>query len=224
MAAALTTSVVMEEPGKVTRTGGASGMAVATLDGSAPPGWVVGSFTDAGVPCVGVDDFRALRWSKLLLNMLGAPISAIVDCDMRTIAEHPGLFRLEQLALREAGRVMDAQDIRTIELPGYRIRAARILMRLPRFLAQRLIGPRMVRSRGGRAPGMRVDMARNRSEVAWFNGAVADAGNRLGVRTPVNSALTALTLDLVANPDRREVFRGHPEALIAWMRAHGVRI
>ena len=143
---------------------------------------------------------------------------------MHTIVEQPELFRLEQLAFREAGRVIDALHVRTIDLPGYRVRAARVLMRLPRPAAQRLIGSRMLRSRGGRAPGMQADMRRNRSEVAWFNGAIAAAGARLGVRTPVNSALTDLTLELVAHPDRREAFRGRPEALIAWARSRGVHI
>jgi hypothetical protein len=65
---------------------------------------------------------------------------------------------------------------------------------------------------------MRADMQRGRSEIADFNGAVARAGERLGVPTPVNRALTALTEDLAAHPGLRESFRGNPKGLVAWIQ------
>jgi 2-dehydropantoate 2-reductase len=224
IAGALTTSVVMDEPGIVTMTSQNGGMGLASLDGSAVPGWVAGFIDDAGVTTALFDDYRELRWSKLLLNMLFAATSAILDMKLAAIVGDVHVFRLEQLAFREAVRVMNRLRIRTVDLPGYKVRLACLAMRLPRSLAWRILGPRMVAARGGRSPGMRWEMHRGRSEVGWFNGAVARAGAVARVPTPVNAALTELTLELASHADRRDAFRQRPEALIAWMRARGIRI
>jgi 2-dehydropantoate 2-reductase len=220
IAATLTVSAGMEEPGVITRYSRAGGVALATMDGSPVPRWVVTMFAATGLPAAVVDDYRALRWSKLLLNMIGAATTAILDVDIGEVMADPRLFRLEQLAFREAERVMRAQGVRTVNLPGYRVPLAAALMRLPRPLAQRLLGRRIAAARSGRSPGMRADIYRGKTEVAAFNGAIVDAGSRLGIAAPVNRALTELTLEVAADPQRREVFRGEPSALLSYVELH----
>src|SRR5947209_7320584 len=141
--------------------------------------------------------------------MLGASVTAILDIDVQDLVTDPQLFRLEQLAFREAGRVMDAQGIKTVALPGYPVPLGRVVMRLPRPLAQRLIGPRMSRARGGHSPGMRGDLKRGKTEIDSYNGAIARAAYVLGLRAPVNAALTSLTHELAQDPGRRQAFRGN---------------
>jgi 2-dehydropantoate 2-reductase len=221
---ALTVSAGITAPGIVDRYSEGGGVALATMDGSPVPPWLVETFAATGLPTTVCEDYRSLRWSKLLLNMLGAPISAILDVDLRTIVTNPHLFRLEQRAVREAGQVMDAQHIATVPLPGYPVPLARAVMRLPSLLAQFALGPRLASARGGHSPTMRADLWRNKSEVLWFNGAVAAAARHLGRRAPVNAALTELVELLADQPERRHQFRGKPDALMAWMREHGVRI
>lgn len=223
LAGTITFSVGMDEPGIVTRFGPRGGLGLATMDGSSVPEWIVQAFGETGLPTAVVDDYRSLRWSKLTLNMLGAAASAILDIDLPQLVTDPALFRLEQLAVREAGRVMDAQQIRTVRLPGYPVPLLRLAMRFPRPLAQRLIAPRLTQSRRGRSPGARADMARDKSEIPILNGAVAEAAARLGLPAPVNAAFSDLTQELLVDPERREWFRGHPERLIASMRERGVR-
>jgi hypothetical protein len=48
-----------------------------------------------------------------------------------------------------------------------------------------------------------------------MNGAVARAGGRVGVATPVNARLAVLVDEVTADPQRRAWFRGHPERLLA---------
>jgi 2-dehydropantoate 2-reductase len=171
-----------------------------------------------------VVDYRSLRWSKLLLNMLGAATSAILDMDMAELAANPDLFRLEQLAIREAGRVMDARKIRTVSLPGYPVPLLRLAMRWPRLLAQRAVARRLAGARRGRSPTARADIERGRSEIPFLNGAVAAAAGRLGLRAPVNAALTELVEELLIHPELRAQFRGRPERLLEYMRGRGVRV
>lgn len=220
----LTVSCGMEEPGVITRYSKGGGVALSSMTHKPVPAWIVQMFTRTALPTALIPDYRALRWSKLLLNMLAAATSAILDSDIDLVIGDPRVFRLEQLAFREAGRVMDAQGIQTVRLPSYPVPLARLLMRLPPALARATLGRRLVSARGGRSPGMRNDMARGKSEIGSFNGAVVEAGRRLGIPTPVNRFLTSLTLDLVENPRLRPAFQANPDALVAVARERGIRI
>lgn len=220
----LTVRPGMDHPGAITRYSQSGGIALASMNGSPVPLWIVDAFRATGLPTILVNDYRSLRWSKLLLNMLGAATTAILDIDVPELVKDPQLFRLEQLAFREAGRVMDAQGIRAVALPGYPVPAARTVMRLPRSLARRLIGPRMGRARGGHSPGMRADLQRGKTEIDSYNGAIARTALSLGMPTPVNAALTSLTHELTQHPDRRAVYHHNTVAFLTYMRSCGVRV
>lgn len=224
LAGTLTVRPGMDQPGVITRYSQSGGVALASMTASPPPAWIVEAFRATGLPTVVVDDYRSLRWSKLLLNMLGAATTAILDIEVQELVSDPQLFRLEQLAFREAGRVMDAQGIKTVALPGYPVPLGRAVMRLPRVLAQRLIGPRMSRARGGHSPGMRADLKRGRTEIESYNGEIARTARALGVPAPVNTALTMLTLELAQDLERRDWFHGNKHAFIAYLGAHGIRV
>jgi 2-dehydropantoate 2-reductase len=224
LAGSLTVSCGMETPGVVIRYSRAGGVALATMTGSGVPDWIAGGFVATGLPAVTIEDYRSLRWSKLLLNMLGAATTAILDMDVADVMADRQLFRAEQLAFREAGRVIDAQGIRTVDLPGYRVRSARTFMRTPGPLAQRLVGAQVAKSRSGRSPGARSDMRRGRSELDTFNGTIAAGGRTSGVATPVNEALGDLAAALAGNETTREQYRGRPEALLVYLRERGVML
>jgi 2-dehydropantoate 2-reductase len=224
MAGTLTSSVSMVEPGLVERQSRSGGMALATLSGVAPPDWIVGMFRETGLPVGIVTDFRALRWSKLLLNMLGAGTSAALDADLTTIVSHQRLFRIEQLAVREAGRVMDHLSIATVDLPGYPSRLLRLAMRLPRRLAQVAVGRALIASRGGRSPSMRADLRRGRTESSFLYGAVACAGHQVGVVTPICTALDLLLTRLAGDEESRAALRANPTAVLDALRDLGARV
>ncbi|MDQ2745005.1 MAG: 2-dehydropantoate 2-reductase [Chloroflexota bacterium] len=220
----LTVSAGMEQPGSITRYSHAGGLALSTMDGRSVPSWLVELLSATGLPTITVADYRSLRWSKLLLNMLGAATSAILDMDIGSIMSDRRLFRIEQLAFREATRLMRAEGIGAAGLPGYAVPQARLAMRLPRSLAQATLGRRIAQARGGRSPGMRADMMRGKTEIAAFNGAAVQAGRQHHIPTPVNAALTDLVLDLATHPERRDQYRDHPEALVAYLGSRGVRV
>lgn len=217
--ATLTVSAGMEAPGIVTRYSRSGGVALSSMSGRPVPPWILRAFEATGLPLLWVPDGRSLRWSKLLLNMLGAPASAILDTDIGGLMNDSRIFDIERRAFLEAATVMDAAGIKAVSLPGYPVPLARLAMRLPAPLAQPTLGRRIASARGGRSPGMRADMQRGRSEIAAFNGAVARDGERLGVATPVNRALAELVGELIAHPEQREAFRGKPDRLVEWVQA-----
>jgi 2-dehydropantoate 2-reductase len=221
LAGTLTAAVDMTAPGDVTRRG-RGGIALARVDGSTVPARIAALFQTAGFQTVTVDDWRALRWSKLLLNMVTAATSAILDMSTADIVSHARLFRIEQLAFREAGRVMVANGVQTISLPAYPVPLMRLAMRLPCPLAQRVLAPRIGGARRGGSPGTRGEIARGRSEIPYRNGAVANEALRLGLHAPVNAALTGIVGEILEHPERRDDFRGHPETLIRSLRERGV--
>lgn len=210
----LTVSEGMEEPGIITRYSRSGGIALSAMGRQPVPEWVLEIFAATGIPTVVVPGYRSLRWSKLLLNMLAAPTSAILDMDISQLMSDPRVFRLERAAFLEAAAVMDAAGIRAVRLPGYPVPLARLAMRLPTEIVRRTLGRRIALARGGRSPGMRGDLQRGKSEIAAFNGAIAREGDHLGVPTPVNHALASLLQELLAHPEARDKFRGKPETLL----------
>jgi 2-dehydropantoate 2-reductase len=160
------------------------------------------AFEDANLNPRLYADAEAMKWSKLLANLIANATSAILDMSPAEIFAHPGLFEIEMRALREALAVMDVLGLQVVDLPGLPTRAlAFTARRLPLGLSRPLLARFVGRGRGGKMPSLHIDLhtGRGRSEVGWLNGAVARHGERLGVATPVNRALTETLEELINN-------------------------
>lgn len=179
-------------------------------------------FERAGLPVLRCADARQMKWSKLLLNILGNATSAILATEPGAIFADPMLFRLERQAFIEALVVMAAQGLTPQGLPGFNIPLLCQAMRLPEWLSRRLVGPRVARGRGDKHPSLWLDLdsQRGQAEIDWLNGAVARAAEPLGIPTPVNQALTRLVRELAANPAKRAEYAGHPKALLSAIYGH----
>lgn len=156
----------------------------------------------------------AMKWSKLLTNLLTNASCAILDLSPAEVMAHPGLFALEMRQLREALAVMRALGLPVVDLPGTPVRALALSAQLPAALARPLMVRSVGRGRGGKMPSLHIDLhaGKGRSEVDWLNGAVLRAGARLGVPTPVNKFLNETLLGLVTrriadNPFKRDPAR-----------------
>ncbi len=163
-------------------------------------------------------DWRALKWSKLLLNMLGNAVSAILDWPPAQVFGDPRTFALEWRAWQEALDVIRAQGLEVVALPGYPLPwLVRLLPRLPRPLLQPLLQRAIAGGRGGKMPSLHMDLSRGKtqSEVVALNGAVVQAGHQLGVPTPVNTVLTETLMGIVQKKLDWDMFRGQPDRLLA---------
>ncbi len=159
----------------------------------------------------------AMKWSKLLTNLLGNATSAILDMSPAEIFTHPGLAHLEIVQLREALAVMDALHLPVVDLPGVRVRAlAWGAKHLPLWVARPILRKAVGGGRGGKMPSFHIDLygGRGRTEVDALHGAVARFGRRLRVPTPTNQMLAGTLEALTRAEIPLDAFRHNPDALL----------
>ena len=208
----VTTAVQMPEPGRVIverarGIGVAAGhpMSARILDALAGAGFAVREYPDPA----------AMKWSKLLINIVANATSAITGLSAGAIFAHPGLYGFEIEALREGVRVIRGMGLRPVDLPGVRSALLARAVFLPPVLIRPLLARVVATGRGEKMPSFYSDLERGKSEVAWLNGAIVAEGQRLGIPVPANSRLTEVLTGLVEGRYQRETFRGKPEALVA---------
>ncbi len=167
-------------------------------------------------------DYRAMKWSKLLLNLMGNASSAILDLTPAEVYADPRLFRLEMRMVRETLAVSRAAGIRMVNLPGAPAAwLARLTRLLPDWTLHPLLQQSIARGRGDKMPSFYYDVPRagavskSRCEVEWLNGAVVRLGRQLGMATPVNAALTEVLSGLVAGQEEAASWAGQVDRLIA---------
>ena len=157
-----------------------------------------------------------MKWSKLLANLVGNATSGLLDMDAGAVWADPAGFDLERRQLREARAVMRAQGLHVISLPGGQVRALLFGLRFPAALARPVTAFAIGRARGGKDPSLRIRLRGDGigpTEVQWLNGAVAEAGARLGVPTPVNAALATLVDRVAEDSAAGEQWHRNPSGL-----------
>jgi len=215
MSGCITLSVGVPEPGSVQLHSTHGGIGLASLAGNIAP--VAALFAAAGFAVVTFEDWRALKWSKLLLNMLGNAVCAILDLPPEAVFRDRALCALEKAAFSEALAVMRAQKLQPVDLPGFPVRLLAFLFRwLPPALLSSLLAGRLGAGRGDKMPSLWLDLQKGRkeSEVAQLNGAVAARGGELGVPTPANTLIANALCEILADPSRREYYRHNASAIL----------
>jgi 2-dehydropantoate 2-reductase len=201
LAGAITFPVSVPAPGTVLLERARGGLGLASVDPAR-----AALAAEWAAPCAQAElrprryrDYRALKWSKLLMNQIGNALPAILARPVAAVVADPALFALEVAALRETLAVMRARGIAVVALPGYNLPLLALALRVaPLALLRRVLAPLIASSRGSKPPSLQLDLERGRSEVAWLNGAVAQAGREAGVATPVNRALAETLAGLIA--------------------------
>ena len=220
IAGAITTSVELLNPTTVVITK-AGGIGLAGLDPTIDLTPWLGAFTAAGFPVRHYSDYRALKWSKALLNMLGNAQAAILDMPIPVIYANPRLVDIDLNAVREALAVMAAMGCGVVNLPGY---PAATVAAIARFTPNPILRPlmrRLVRrGRGGKEPSLLRDLraGRTRSEGEQLYGAVAAAAAAYATPAPLNSALWRILGGIVRGEIPWEQYRGQPAQLLAALR------
>ncbi|MFQ5611402.1 MAG: ketopantoate reductase family protein [Anaerolineae bacterium] len=225
IAGTLTLPIRIPGPGAVEVSKPKGGIGLAPLDPGQPVGRLAGALDRAGLAAAVYDDYRALKWSKLLLNMVNNAACAILNRPPAQIVADPRLFNLEIEALREAVAVMRAGGVRAVRLPGYpvdwlvRLLAARWL---PLAVTRAVLRPFLLGGRGGKMPSLQIDLAAGRpaSEVDALNGAVVRAGQDLGIATPANRALRDTLQGLVSGRLDWDAWQRHPHRLLEAVAAN----
>ncbi|MEZ4633643.1 MAG: ketopantoate reductase C-terminal domain-containing protein [Caldilineaceae bacterium] len=174
-------------------------------------------FEDAGISVTIYEDARSMKWTKLLMNMIGNATSAILaEPPAQTFAD-PAIADIEIAALREALASMAAAGIPAVNVEKYPLgTAAPLLRHAPKILLRPVLRQIVSGARGGKMPSLYLDLERGKpdNEVHLYNGAVSRLGEHNGVPTPVNRVLTAIVQELARNPAARAEWRGNHRRLI----------
>ncbi len=160
----------------------------------------------------------AMKWSKMLTNLLANASSAILDMPPDQIFADPALFQMEVYQLREALKVMKAQGIPVVDLPATPVRLLALLVStLPPRLSQPLMRRTLGSGRGAKMPSFHIDLhsGRGKSEVDYLNGAVVRFGERLHIPTPVNRTLNDILLALTSGKLAVDTYAHQPQKLLA---------
>lgn len=158
-----------------------------------------------------------MKWSKMLTNLLANPASAILDMTAAEVFADPRLYALEIAQLKECLAVMRAQGIGVVDLPGTPVRALALATGLPLWLSKPFLSRAAGAGRGAKMPSFHIDLhaGRGKSEVNYLHGAVARAGEKFGVPTPVNKALTETLLNLTEGKIPLDSFTHQPAKLLS---------
>jgi 2-dehydropantoate 2-reductase len=119
IAGTVTIPIQVPAPGVIEVSKAKGGLGLAPLTPGQPVARLAEALTQAGLNTPVYDDYRAMKWSKLLLNIVNNAATAILDMPPTELIANPALFNLEIQALREGVQVMQTQGIRGVKLPGY---------------------------------------------------------------------------------------------------------
>ncbi|MBV8655489.1 MAG: ketopantoate reductase family protein [Candidatus Eremiobacteraeota bacterium] len=213
VAAALTTPVDRDRDGHA-KAASEGGLALAPMGASAY-NWLIATFAAAGIKVKVVDDWRALKWSKLALNAVANASCAILNVLPKRLIHFERVFTLEIRMIREIRAAMAAMNVTPIDLPRYPVRALFAIAALPSPVARGILARRIAGARGTKPPSLLVDLRSGKlqTEVDVVNGAVAAAGRALNVPTPVNAVYARVLNDIAHTPPLWAKYRERPETL-----------
>jgi 2-dehydropantoate 2-reductase len=216
VAASLTTAVEPVHGGVARRRRGGIGLAVVRGDVRKLVATLAAAFERGGLPSMICPDPDAMKWSKLLANLVGNASGALLDMDPGAIYADRDGFALERAQLREAVAVMRARGLRRVAMPGAQVDLLLMGLRLPSAIARPVLARAIGRARGGKSPSLRLHVrgaATGPTEVRWLNGAVAAAGAELGLHVPVNACLAELVDAAATDPAGAARWTGRPDLL-----------
>jgi 2-dehydropantoate 2-reductase len=185
--------------------------------GRAAAGWAAGALRRAGFEVTENADYRALKWSKALLNILGNATAAILDMPIAEVFADKRMIHLERRAFLEALAVMDHAGMKVVDLPRHPVAVlAAAIRRMPAALLDPLLRKLIAGGRGHKPPSLHIDLAHGnpRSEGAFLNGAIARAAEEAGVDAPVNRALWETLRAIAAGEVAWDEYRRKPERLL----------
>jgi len=222
VSAVITLSVSVLAPGHIRLETTRGGLNLAPTRGGQDVARWAALFATAGMKTAVHRDYRALKWSKLLLNIQANAIPAILDMSPGAVFSDPSLFALERAAFLEALAVMRALQLRPVRFPGYPVPLLVWAMEsLPTVLLRPVLGRLVASGRGDKPPSLQMDLAsgRRRSEALYLNGAVVTYAERVGLDVPVNRVLLNTLTGIAAGSVPWDDFRGKPQKLVAAIQA-----
>ena len=171
---------------------------------------------EAGLKPQLIKDAKAMKWSKLISNLLANASSAILDMTPAEIFSDPLSFDLEIRQMRETLAVMKAWGIHPINIPGVPVRALCFAVeKLPGSISRPFLIKAVGSGRGGKMPSFYIDLhaGKKQSEVEYLNGAVVRFGEGRNIPVPVNQAYYQILSAMAAGTLPLDSYRRNPQKL-----------
>ena len=159
----------------------------------------VSSLSKAGLQAMLTEEIMSYKWAKLCVNLLNSPL-AILGLSGEEALNNPQVRPFLAEVLEEARQVLAKAEVPLKTLPG-----DQPLPEMVTSLRRADFTPRPASDRALRVyPSMWQDLfcRRGRTEARYLNGKIAELGQPLSIRTPVN-ALLVQVVDGMA--ERREL-------------------
>lgn len=143
---------------------------------------VAETFQTCGFPCKLSEQVRGMIWNKLMINASSSVLSGILQMPQGYVVENSSAWNIAQKLIKEICAVATAE--------GYLFTADEQIERIDKHLRNAPSGYTSVYA----------DLkAERKTEVSVINGAVVEAGRRLGIPTPTHE----LILDIVQSMEGR---------------------
>ena len=137
------------------------------------------------------DNIESVRWARLQLSLNNA-INALSGLPLRDQLQQRDYRRILASAMQELLHVSDAQAIRLAQITPIPARWIPPFLKQPDWLFRHSANW-LVKVDPIASSAMQADLNRGKmTEVLYLNGAVVEAGEKLGIATPVNRALCRL--------------------------------
>jgi len=217
VAGSITYPVTFLEPGRVRIENQKAGIGLAPVNAGVDIRDLVDLFKKSSLNVVTACDYRSLKWSKILLNLVCNATCAILGMMPDKVFSVRGLVRIEREQMLEALRVMKRNKIPLMDLPGYPVKKMAMVYRLsPPSVLKLLLHSRIAMGRGKKKPSLLIEVERKtgKSEVGFLNGAVYKQAFSAALKAPVNKILYETLSDIVSGSIPWSDFRGKPESFI----------
>jgi len=213
VAGALTTAAETTPEGVVATKKG--GLTIAPV-GALAHNWIIAAFEVSGIKVAAASDWRALKWSKLCMNLLANAVCAILDWTPAQVYADKTAFDIERRCLLETIATMDKLGLTPIALIDFPVP---LLVAATRLLSPGILrialASRVARARGDKLPSLLIDARARRpqTEVDALNGAVAQRAAASGISAPANAAVARVLDGITAGTIPWDDFRAKPSAL-----------
>jgi len=175
------------------------------------------ALTHAGIHTQLYRNADAMKWSKMLTNIMANATAAICDMPTSKVLGHAGLYQIEIGALKETLAVMKAKNIPVVGLPRTQTTTLAFAIRnLPPSLYQPILIRMVGGGRGDKLPSFHLDLkaGRPKTEVSYLNGAIARHAEHVGLSAPINQKLSEILEAIVAGKVSWDEYRNRPEKLV----------
>ncbi len=119
-------------------------------------------------PLQRVDNWRTLKWSKLLLNLTCNASCAVTGLSPSELLSLPQGAQLELNYLKELSLVIQHNDIALVNLPGYPVKPLNLAIRhLPFWLQRKILVPIIKRSRKSKKPSLQLALEQHQEKTEF---------------------------------------------------------